>query len=70
MIDYTQYGTTLYDFDYMNALLWQMRAESGFKPRFGAYQTVKLQYGLSGSRDNVMIKFETLIDEVYENGKS
>ena len=68
MINYSDYGSTIYDFDYMNALLWQMKAESGFNPRYGAYQTIKEQYGLSGSRKNVLSRFETLIDQVYQGG--
>ena len=68
MINYSDYGSTLYDFDYMNALLWQMKAESNFKPKYGAYQTIKEQYGLTGSRKNVLSKFEELIDKVYQEG--
>ena len=69
MINYADYGSTMHDFDYMNALLHQMKAEFGFKPRYGAYQAIKEQYGLSGSRKNVLSKFEALIDEVYQSGK-
>ena len=68
MINYTQYGSTLYDFDYMNALRCQMIAESGFKPRFGAYQAIKLQYGLSGSRIAVLTQFGALIDKQFNSG--
>ncbi len=68
MINYSDYGNTLYDFDYMNALRYQMAAESALKPRFGAYQAIKSQYGLSGSRKSVMAQFETLIDEQFKSG--
>ncbi len=46
-----------------------MKAEFGVKPRYGAYQAIKEQYGLTGSRKNVLSKFEALIDEVYQSGK-
>tara|TARA_B100000749_G_scaffold278302_1_gene268757 strand:+ start:5249 stop:5458 length:210 start_codon:yes stop_codon:yes gene_type:complete len=68
MINYADYGSTLYDFDYMNALRYQMLAEARLKPQFGAYQAIKAQYNLSGNRKSVLSKFETLIDKVYQSG--
>ena len=67
----TQLNRFIANPDYMNALYLQMKAEMAFKtaPKFGAYQVVKTQYQLSGSRKNVLSQFNSLIEETKNANK-